>query len=71
MNGIEFHDSNFFTAEKRVAAFSEGVKGMNIGWWGEGTIDTIMRYDDHTWDLMRDAGCRMFFMGADRARPPR
>lgn len=67
INGIEFHDSNFFTAEKRVAAFSEGVMGLDIGWWGEGTIDTIMRYDDRTWKLMRDAGCRMIFMGAENA----
>jgi hypothetical protein len=35
INGIEFHDSNFFTAEKRVAAFSEGVMDLGIGWWGE------------------------------------
>jgi anaerobic magnesium-protoporphyrin IX monomethyl ester cyclase len=67
VNGIEFHDSNFFTAEKRVAAFSEGIMDLGIGWWGEGTIDTIMRYDDHTWRLMRDAGCRMIFMGAENA----
>jgi radical SAM superfamily enzyme YgiQ (UPF0313 family) len=65
INGIEFHDSNFFTFEKRVAAFSEGIMGMGIGWWGEGTIDTIMRYNDRTWDLMRGAGCRMIFMGAE------
>lgn len=65
IDGIEFHDSNFFTYEKRVAAFSEGIMDMGIGWWGEGTIDTIMRYSDHTWDLMRDAGCRMIFMGAE------
>src|SRR5687768_14848395 len=44
VNGIEFHDSNFFTSEKRVAAFSEGVMDLGLGWWGEGTIDTIMRY---------------------------
>jgi radical SAM superfamily enzyme YgiQ (UPF0313 family) len=64
-DAIEFHDSNFFTSEKRVAAFAEGVKDLGLGWWGEGTIDTIMRYDDHTWDLMRDSGCRMIFMGAE------
>lgn len=69
MNGIEFHDSNFFTAEKRVAAFSEGIMGMGIGWWGEGTIDTIMRYSDTTWDLMSRAGCKMIFMGAENASP--
>ncbi len=67
VNGIEFHDSNFFTAEKRVAAFAEGIKDLGIGWWGEGTIDTIMRYDDSTWELMRDAGCKMIFMGAENA----
>ncbi|HMA38186.1 MAG TPA: radical SAM protein, partial [Chloroflexia bacterium] len=65
INGLEFHDSNFFTSEKRVAAFAEGIKGRGFGWWGEGTIDTIMRYDDRTWDLMRDSGCRMIFMGAE------
>src|SRR4051794_18052544 len=67
VNGLEFHDSNFFTAEKRVAAFAEGIKGLGIGWWGEGTIDTIMRYDDRTWELMRDSGCKMIFMGAENA----
>ncbi|MGI8586227.1 MAG: B12-binding domain-containing radical SAM protein [Chloroflexia bacterium] len=65
INGLEFHDSNFFTSEKRVAAFGEGLKGRGFGWWAEGTIDTIMRYDDRTWDLMRDSGCRMIFMGAE------
>ncbi|HYP41352.1 MAG TPA: radical SAM protein [Chloroflexia bacterium] len=67
VNGIEFHDSNFFTSEKRVAAFAEGVLDLGIGWWGEGTIDTIMRYDDHTWELMRDSGLKMIFMGAENA----
>lgn len=69
MNGIEFHDSNFFTAEKRVAAFADGIKDLDIGWWGEGTIDTIMRYDDSTWELMREGGCKMIFMGAENASP--
>jgi len=65
VNGLEFHDSNFFTAEKRVAAFAAGIRGRGYGWWAEGTIDTIMRYEDRTWDLMRDSGCRMIFMGAE------
>jgi anaerobic magnesium-protoporphyrin IX monomethyl ester cyclase len=65
IDAIEFHDSNFFTYEKRVAGFAEGIKDLHLGWWGEGTIDTIMRYEDRTWELMRDAGCRMIFMGAE------
>lgn len=67
VNGIEFHDSNFFTHQKRVAAFAQGIMGLGIGWWGEGTIDTIMRYSDRTWELMRDGGCKMIFMGAENA----
>lgn len=67
VNGLEFHDSNFFTSEKRVAAFAQGIMGSGFGWWGEGTIDTIMRYDDTTWELMRDSGCKMIFMGAENA----
>ena len=37
----------------------------DIGWWGEARIDTLLRYSDRTWELMRDSGLRMVFMGAE------
>jgi anaerobic magnesium-protoporphyrin IX monomethyl ester cyclase len=64
-DAVEFHDNNFFVSEKRTAAFSELIKGENIAWWGEGRIDTIDKYKDETLQLMRRAGCKMIFFGAE------
>ena len=67
IDAIEFHDNNFFTSEKRVAAFSEELlrRGLKIAWWGEGRIDTMLKFADRTWELMRDSGLKMVFMGAE------
>jgi len=65
IDAIEFHDNNFFTARKRVVEFSELVKNEGITWWGEGRIDTINKYSDEDLKLMKEAGCKMIFLGAE------
>jgi radical SAM superfamily enzyme YgiQ (UPF0313 family) len=65
INAIEFHDNNFFVSEKRVVEFSKLIKKENLVWWGEGRIDTIDKYADESLALMREAGCRMIFHGAE------
>ena len=65
VDAVEFYDNNFFTAEARTAEFAERVRPLGIGWWGEARIDTLMHYSDRTWGLMRDAGLRMVFLGAE------
>jgi anaerobic magnesium-protoporphyrin IX monomethyl ester cyclase len=62
---IEFHDNNFFVSEKRVIEFCNLMLNENMGWWGEGRIDTIDKYKDETLALMRKAGCKMIFFGAE------
>ncbi|HEY2721009.1 MAG TPA: radical SAM protein, partial [Chitinophagaceae bacterium] len=37
----------------------------NLVWWGEGRIDTIDKFSDETMALMREAGCKMIFHGAE------
>lgn len=64
-DAIEFHDNNFFVSEKRVAEFATLIKSENMVWWGEGRIDTINKYKDETLALMREAGCKMIFFGAE------
>lgn len=64
-NAVEFHDNNFFVSEKRTVEFSKLIKNENIIWWGEGRIDTIHKYNDESLALMRNAGCRMIFFGAE------
>ena len=65
VDSIEFDDNNFFTYEARTAEFAGRIKHLGIGWWGEARIDTLMKYSDRTWALMRDAGLRMVFLGAE------
>ena len=67
IDAIEFHDNNFFTSEKRVAAFADELlrRGLKVAWWGEGRIDTMLKFSDRTWALMRDSGLKMVFMGAE------
>jgi len=65
VDGVEFHDNNFFVSEHRTLEFSELVKGGGIRWWGEARPDTVMRYSDNTWRAMKEGGCKMIFFGAE------
>jgi anaerobic magnesium-protoporphyrin IX monomethyl ester cyclase len=64
-NAIEFHDNNFFVSEKRTVEFCNLINPEKMIWWGEGRIDTIDKYKDESLKLMREAGCKMIFFGAE------
>jgi len=67
VNALEFHDNNFFTQQKRVLEFSRELlrRKLSLNWWGEGRIDTLLKYTPETWETMRDSGLKMIFMGAE------
>ena len=65
VNAVEFHDNNFFTSERRTAEFADKMVGNDISWWGEARPDTMMQYDDATWNMMARSGCKMIFFGAE------
>jgi radical SAM superfamily enzyme YgiQ (UPF0313 family) len=67
VNAVEFYDNNFFTHETRTAEIAERIRPHGVAWWGEGRIDTLLRYSDESWRLMRRAGLHMIFMGAEAA----
>ncbi len=64
-NAVEFYDNNFFVQEDRIAEFSERVTPLDIGWWGYGRADTMLKFDDPTWAAMQRSGLKMVFMGAE------
>jgi radical SAM superfamily enzyme YgiQ (UPF0313 family) len=64
-DAVEFYDNNFFVHEARTVDFAERIMDLGIGWWGDARIDTLLRYSDRSWELMRDSGLRMVFMGAE------
>lgn len=64
-DAIEFHDNNFFVSEKRVVAFAKLIQSENMKWWGMARIDTMSKFSDETLRLIRDAGCKIIFFGAE------
>lgn len=65
IDGMEFHDMDFFVKEDRSAEIAERMIGMDINWWALGRVDTLMSYSDTTFDLLAKSGVKMIFMGAE------
>lgn len=65
IDGMEFHDMDFFVNEGRTEAIAEGMMGLDIAWWGLGRVDTLMTYSDSTFRKMTQSGVKMIFMGAE------
>ena len=65
VNAVEFYDNNFFTHEARTVEYVERIEHLGVSWWGEGRIDTLLKYKDESWRQMKRAGLRMIFLGAE------
>ena len=64
-DAIEFHDNNFFVSEKRAVAFARLIKPEKMSWWGMARIDTMDKFKDESLSLIREAGCKIIFFGAE------
>src|SRR5665213_2755354 len=64
-DAIEFHDNNFFVSEKRTVEFSRLIRPEKMSWWGMARIDTMDRFKDESLALIREAGCKIIFFGAE------
>jgi len=64
-DAIEFHDNNFFVSEKRTIEFAELILPEKMSWWGMARIDTMHKFKDSTLALIRAAGCKIIFFGAE------
>jgi hypothetical protein len=65
IDAIEFYDNNFFVSEARVAAFARSIEDLGVHWWGEGRVDTILKWSDETLALAARSGLQMIFLGAE------
>jgi radical SAM superfamily enzyme YgiQ (UPF0313 family) len=64
-DAIEFHDNNFFVSEKRAVEFSRLILPEKMSWWGMARIDTMDKFKDESLALIRAAGCKIIFFGAE------
>ncbi|MFH1476702.1 MAG: radical SAM protein [Verrucomicrobiota bacterium] len=68
IDGIIMSDSNFFVNERRVAEFCEMIIEMGVKWGSVAARpDSMARYSDATWRLMRDSGLDGIFIGTESA----
>lgn len=65
VDAVEFYDNNFFTQEERCREIAERIAPLGFKWWGEGRIDTLLKFKDSTWQAMTRSGLRMVFLGAE------
>lgn len=65
VDGLQMNDLDFFVSEARVAEYCRRTRDLNVGWWAMGRADNLVRYAPATWSLMRAAGLRMVFTGAE------
>lgn len=64
-DAIEFHDNNFFVSEKRAVEFARLIMPEKMSWWGMARIDTMDKFSDESLSLIRAAGCKIIFFGAE------
>jgi radical SAM superfamily enzyme YgiQ (UPF0313 family) len=64
-DAIEFHDNNFFVSEKRTVEFANLILPEKMNWWGMARIDTMHKFKDSSLALIREAGCKIIFFGAE------
>jgi radical SAM superfamily enzyme YgiQ (UPF0313 family) len=64
-DAIEFHDNNFFVSEKRTVEFAKLIKPEKMSWWGMARIDTMDKFSDASLALIREAGCKIIYFGAE------
>jgi anaerobic magnesium-protoporphyrin IX monomethyl ester cyclase len=64
-DSLELYDNNFFVREARTAEFAARITDLQVAWWGEARVDTLLDYSEATWKAMRDSGLKMIFMGAE------
>ena len=65
IDSIQFYDNNFFLNESHSAALATHLEPLNLRWWCEGRVDALLRYSDRTLKLLKTAGAKMIFFGAE------
>jgi radical SAM superfamily enzyme YgiQ (UPF0313 family) len=65
IDSVQFYDNNFFLSESHTRELARLLKPLNLRWWSEGRIDTVLKYSDETLQLLKEAGAAMIFFGAE------
>jgi radical SAM superfamily enzyme YgiQ (UPF0313 family) len=65
MDSVHFYDNNFFLNERHAREVAAALAPLGLRWWCEARADTLSRFSDETWRMLRKAGLAMVFCGAE------
>jgi radical SAM superfamily enzyme YgiQ (UPF0313 family) len=65
IDSVQFYDNNFFLQESHTVALANCIEPLQLKWWCEGRIDSVLRYSDDTFRLLKRSGASMIFFGAE------
>jgi anaerobic magnesium-protoporphyrin IX monomethyl ester cyclase len=65
IDAVQFYDNNFFLNESHTVDLAQRLEPLQLKWWAEGRIDTVLKYSDETFRALRRSGAAMIFFGAE------
>jgi radical SAM superfamily enzyme YgiQ (UPF0313 family) len=65
MDSVHFYDNNFFLNEAHAREIAAAFMPLGLAWWCEARIDALGRFSDQTWRMLKAAGLKMVFCGAE------
>ncbi len=65
MDSVHFYDNNFLVKEDHARELAERIAPLGLRWWCEARVDTLTRYSEDTWALLKRSGLTMVFCGAE------
>lgn len=65
MDSLHFYDNNFFLNEQHAREIAAALAPLGLRWWCESRVDTLSRFSNETWRMLRRAGLTMTFSGAE------
>jgi len=71
INAVVFYEGEFFISERRVRTIFKRLneKGIYFKWWANGRADTLLKYDDSTFELLKESGCAFLNVGVETGSP--
>ncbi|HZD40424.1 MAG TPA: radical SAM protein [Terriglobales bacterium] len=67
INGVTYHDPNFFVNERRAREIAEKKveRGVKPAWSACARSSQVVKFSDETYKALRASGLRSFFMGVE------
>ncbi len=65
VNAVQFYDNNFFLREDHARELAGRLAALELRWWCEARVDTVLGYSDETLRSLKRAGSTMIFFGAE------